>query len=248
MACTHLQEHYEAFALGICDDPEASEIRAHVERGCETCTPGVEEVRFAATQLAYLAPEVEPPARVRRKLLGSVAESKPRARFSLNWAAALGWGVAAVLLIGVFFFQRQARELYERLAELDRQHLELASENERLRQVLAIVSSPETVPVSLGAPTSPRLHAYWNDDLGLVLAGSNMRLPSADRTYQLWVVPKEGNPISVSIFRPSQDGDVLLIAAPSAEIGDSAALAISEEPAGGSPQPTTQPEWVGPVG
>ena len=246
MDCNHLQEHYEAFALGICEDPEASEIRAHLERGCETCTPGVGNVGFAATQLAYLAAEVEPPARVRRRLLSTIAESELRAGF--NWAAALAWGVAAVLLVGVFFFQRQSRELYERLAELDRQHRELASENERLRRVLVVVSSPETVPVSLGAPTSPRLHAYWNDDLGLVLAGSNMRIPSADRTYQLWVVPKEGNPISVDIFRPAEDGGVLLIATPSAEIGDSAALAISEEPAGGSPQPTTQPEWVGPVG
>ena len=145
MDCNHLQEHYEAFALGICEDPEATEIRAHLEEGCETCTPGVEKAGFAASQLAYLAAEVEPPARVRRKLLSSIEKPEPRAAF--NWAAAVAWGVAAVLLVGIFFFQRQSRELYERLAELDREHQELASENERLRQVLTVVSSPETVPV-----------------------------------------------------------------------------------------------------
>ena len=40
MDCNHLQERYEAFALGICEDPEAAEIRAHLEEGCETCTGG----------------------------------------------------------------------------------------------------------------------------------------------------------------------------------------------------------------
>ena len=246
MDCNHLQEHYEAFALGICEDPEAAEIRAHLEEGCETCTPGVEKAGFAASQLAYLAAEVEPPARVRRKLLSALEEPERRAAF--NWAAAVAWGVAAVLLVGVFLFRQQSRALNDHLAELESRYDELASENETLRRVLAVVSSPETLPISLRAPTSPRLHAYWNDDLGLVLAGSNMRVLSADRTYQLWVVPKEGNPISVDIFRPAEDGGVLLIATPTAGIPESAALAISEEPAGGSPQPTTQPEWVGPVG
>ena len=246
MDCELFQEHYEAFALGIFEGPEAAEIQAHLQRGCPTCTPEVEKARFAASQLAYVAAEVEPPARARRLLFSAIEESEPRAAF--NWAAALAWGVAAVLLAGVFFFQRQSRDFRGRLDAAEQRFDELASENETLRRVLAVVSSPETLPVSLGAATSPRLHAYWNDDLGLVLAGSNMRIPSAGRTYQLWVVPKEGNPVSVDIFRPAEDGGVLLIVTPSAVIGESAALAISEEPAGGSPQPTIQPEWVGPVG
>ena len=42
--------------------------------------------------------------------------------------------------------------------------------------------------------------------------------------------------------------EVVLIADSAAPPQDTAALAISDEPAGGSPQPTTKPNWVGALG
>ena len=37
MNCTELRDHYELYALGLADEPERSEIRAHLDRGCEVC-------------------------------------------------------------------------------------------------------------------------------------------------------------------------------------------------------------------
>jgi hypothetical protein len=48
--------------------------------------------------------------------------------------------------------------------------------------------------------------------------------------------------------RPDADGKFeLLVANPPDSSGGTRALAITEEPEGGSPQPTTTPIWVGAV-
>jgi len=80
-----------------------------------------------------------------------------------------------------------------------------------------------------------------------VLASDNMPPMDSGRTLQLWVVPRQGSPISVGIFRPNTAGQVLVVMPPAEAMNMAKALAISDEPAGGSPQPTSTPKWVGPV-
>ena len=81
-----------------------------------------------------------------------------------------------------------------------------------------------------------------------MLAGNGIAPSLPGRTRQLWIVPKQGAPISAGVFSPTAKGEVLLIAANIAAPDLAQALAISDEPTGGSPQPTTQPGWIGAVG
>jgi anti-sigma-K factor RskA len=62
---------------------------------------------------------------------------------------------------------------------------------------------------------------------------------------QLWVVPRSGAPESVEVFKPDQDGNALILAEPKTPIAEADALAITDEPAGGSTGPTTTPIWAG---
>jgi hypothetical protein len=126
----------------------------------------------------------------------------------------------------------------------------LEKERETYQQTLAILGASGTKEFALkasGKTALPDLQAYWNAEKGLVLLGQHIPLPAADRTFQLWVVPKKGKAISAGIFRPDAGGRILLVVVPEAQPPAAAALAISDEPASGSPQPTTTPIWVGPV-
>jgi anti-sigma-K factor RskA len=84
--------------------------------------------------------------------------------------------------------------------------------------------------------------------LGLVVSGQKIAPPPGDRVLQLWLIPKEagGKPVPSRVVRPDDHGNfVLLVANPPEAMTETKALAITEEPAGGSALPTTTPKWVG---
>ncbi len=70
MTCDELRDHYELYAMGLAEEPEASEIRAHLERDCPTCVPGVRRARELMALLGAAAPPAEPSARLRQRVLG----------------------------------------------------------------------------------------------------------------------------------------------------------------------------------
>jgi len=80
------------------------------------------------------------------------------------------------------------------------------------------------------------------------LTGQKVPAPSRNRVLQLWLIPKApgGKPIPSLTVRPDADGKfTLLVSNPPGLMEATQALAITEEPPGGSPQPTTTPRWVG---
>ena len=66
----------------------------------------------------------------------------------------------------------------------------------------------------------------------------NLPRLAAGRTYQLWLVTKGANKISAGTFAPSARGDALVRATYALARDSLAAVAVTEEPAGGVPQPT----------
>lgn len=60
------------------------------------------------------------------------------------------------------------------------------------------------------------------------------------RVYQAWKINSAGQPVSLGVL-PSNRGEVVF----AADLSDATAVAISVEPAGGSPAPTTTPVLVG---
>ncbi len=207
--CEQLKEYYEAYALGALEGEERAALDAHLERRCPVCTAELERARWLVAQLAYLAPEAEPPAALRRKVLAGAGTTKPSEQ--RGWIPLWAWvGAAALVLFALIS-----------IFEMRRYQADLASLQDEIRAAA---------------------------QMGLVLAGNEVPSPAPNHTFQLWVVPKKGAPLSAGIFNPDAAGTVLLVATPSATLADAAALAVSEEPAGGLPQPTKDRIlWVGPV-
>jgi anti-sigma-K factor RskA len=93
----------------------------------------------------------------------------------------------------------------------------------------------------------PMVHAYLHPHMGVAITADQMPTLATARTLQLWFIPKKGQPMSVAIFRPDPNGMVSLVAPVNMPANEIAALAVTDEPAGGSPQPTTKPAWMAAV-
>jgi anti-sigma-K factor RskA len=258
--CKQLEEHYEAYALGALEGEDRAALEAHLRRNCPDCTRGVERARWVVSQLAYLAPEAEPSASLRARVLAVAQESRDAIPFADRarrpaipfWAWA---GAAALLVFSIYSgwqmrdTQRQLAALEAQLSEQRRINAQLVEEQRVYAKLRAILSAPETREVQLKPAQAvlPQIRAAWHEKLGVVLTASHMPLPAANRAYQLWIVPKKGAPISAGVFRPDASGQVLHLNVPPATFAEAAAIAITDEPAAGSPGPTTKPIWVAPV-
>lgn len=166
-----------------------------------------------------------------------------------------GWllALAAVLLVALVAWslsaQRSLRDEVERLtvrnqsllgqleqrsAELDGLQTRLASTRSALR---VVADAPVAVLAGLEAAPGARGRVYDDprSDSVLVVVDELPRAPEG-RVYQVWGIVA-GKPVSAGTFDTSAGGDGYLVATAPAN-GPVDVWAITEEPAGGVPQPT----------
>lgn len=247
-----LRHQAEAYLLGALEGEELRDFEARLREGGDEITALLRESTDLVAQVGFTARMEEAPDLVRTRLLKAIGPAVielPVRRRRNVWAVA-GWAVAAGLAVAGFFgMQREAA--YQRELTAARHDLEaLRAEAGEMRKVMNVVMSRDTrlIRLATSTPEVPQFRAFWSKPNGLILTGLSIPAPRTGRTMQLWVVPKSGNPISAGVFRPSGDGQVLHFAGSVASPEDAKALAISDEPDGGSAQPSTTPSWVGAVG
>lgn len=96
---------------------------------------------------------------------------------------------------------------------------------------------------STGAEPSARV--FFNAATGgVVVTAFGLPPAPAGRTYQLWGIAEGADPVSLGTFQTGADGTAIVRS--TAPVGAEFAIsAVTEEPAGGSPQPTSTPFLVG---
>jgi anti-sigma-K factor RskA len=238
MNCDELRDHYELYALGLVEEPERSEIRAHLARNCEVCSPGVRGARELMALVGAGTPAAEPPARLRRRVVALAGEP---AR-SWGWVAALGAVAVAALVAAVLFSARDRRdsaELVRLRAESQSQTIELA----RLNEALEILNEPDArqVVFGTGVPQPPRGRVFVDPKRGVLLLASSLPPAPAGKAYEMWVIPKGGKPVPAGLFQSAPDGTALHLQSGPVDVSSTAAVAVTLEPEAGVPQPTSKP-------
>jgi len=222
MTCDELRDEYEAFALGIAEDPERTGIIEHLADQCPNCTPGVRDATAVVAAMAALGHQTKPPKALRRRVLAMVNAPGGRARFGawLPWAVAI---TLALVLASVIIPARRD-----------------SVSASRFEEALSILNDPSARDISFGEPAHPaRGRFFVSPRRGVVLVASNLPPLAADRTFEMWVLPQSGKPIPAGTFRGEREGTAVYVRP--GPVQSAAALAVTVEPSGGSPQPTTTP-------
>ncbi|MBS1842276.1 MAG: anti-sigma factor [Acidobacteria bacterium] len=254
-------ELIEAYALGALDPQERASLEAHLASGCPECSKALDEARWLVSQLAYLAPDAKPSELLRGRLFQTVRAEARSAGLAKSSSTIPFWmwgAVAALLLFTVYQAWETSRirvtiDATKKSAEeeIAKRH-ELEEKFAIAQREAIILTDPHSVKIPLGTENKemPKMEAVWHAKFGIVVSGLNVPAPSGTRTLQLWLIPKakDGKPIPSLTLRPDANGNfVLLVANPPDAMDGTKALAITEEPAGGSQAPTTKPIWVGAI-
>jgi len=255
------REMVEAYALGALDTDERVALEAHLASGCADCMKAIEEARWLVSQLAYYAPDAVPSDMLKGRLMQTVRAEAKAAPISTSSAKStipvwMWAGVAALLVFSIYsawtarLLERQTREVNERAAAELRQLQQTNQELLAAKREAMILTDPASVKIAL-APSGkdmPSLEAMWHSQLGLCVMGHKVPMPGSHRVLQLWLIPKAqgAKPMPSVTFWPEPDGRIAkLVMDPPEAMQEVKALAVTEEPSGGSPQPTSAPMWVG---
>ncbi|MFL5869918.1 MAG: anti-sigma factor domain-containing protein [Solirubrobacterales bacterium] len=209
------EDEVAAYALGALTASEAAEFEEHMLH-CESCRAQLEWLQPATTALSASVPQLEPPGRLRRRILAEArAEASPRGparSIADRWrgwlvpAAALG-AVAIAVAIGV---------------------ASLGGGGQSGRTVSAEVLSGRAPDASGKLVTV--------DGRATLEVEHMPRLPRAD-VYEAWI--QAGDEIEPSTtFIVDRNGDG---AAAIPDVGDADRVMVTREPRGGSEMPTSEP-------
>jgi anti-sigma-K factor RskA len=257
------RELIEAYALGSLDQAERAALEAHLASSCSECAAALAEARWLVTQLVYLAPSVEPSEMLRARLLQKVraesaAATAPAAAVLAKTLIPLWmWAGVAALLLVTAYSTWNAKQMGDKVAALNTQVSNAVEEREHLRQELTavkheaiILTDPDSKKFMIWPSDKqmPKLEAAWHPDMGIYVTGQKVPMPGKNRVLQLWLISKSGKPMPSRTFWPDSKGKVdLMVDDPPEVLAQTKALAVTEEPMGGSPQPTSTPMWVGGV-
>jgi hypothetical protein len=103
----------------------------------------------------------------------------------------------------------------------------------------------KVVELAAAGPNTPSARMFWNQATNRwTMFAHNMAPPAPGRTYQLWLI-SHGTKISAGTFTPSAVGDAMVAADYPLAPDALDAIAVTDEPSGGVPQPTGSMVLIG---
>jgi anti-sigma-K factor RskA len=243
MSCEELRDQYELYAIGVAEEPERSEIRQHLNRGCEVCMSGMKRAREVTAILGGTAASAAPSPKLRRRILASVGFEQRRSGWGLVWALPL-----ALSLFAVVYFAGRERDVVVELnrsrSQMRQQQIDLA----RMNEAFAILNGADTTVTSFGQgqPTPPKGKIFVSRSQGVLLIASNLPPAPSGKAYEMWIIPKGGKPLPAGLFQSESNGTAMHIERGPVD-ANADLVAVTVEDQAGAAQPTSQPLFAAPV-
>lgn len=241
-------EEVVRFALGELSGSERDALASHLEE-CPACRQELAEVQESIGAFSLTALGPAPPARSRERLLKAIQVppakmshmSRPRWMF-VPALASVFLALVAILLVAENFRLRNelaAINLAYKAAQAQLVHAETMAET---------LTAPDAVRISLvSSPAKPQPECrvfYLPRKSALMFIANNLAPQPSARTYELWAIPSGAAPVPAGTFNTDTHGSATLFLEIPGNTG-AKTFAITVEPEGGSPQPTSTPILVG---
>lgn len=245
MTHSEMEEMYELYLMGVLESEPASEISDHLRRNCEHCSSRVNQASELLAAIASTADLKQPPAYLRQRVISMVAQPAEEKKAAQprwwSYAFALSSAAAILLLIWGVSEQTHLNLMRDQLQEVSRQRNEL-------RAALVILGQTDMRTVKFGkAEAEPHGQVFVSRNGGVVFLGRRLPQLADGRTFEFWLVPAKGNPQAAGLFTTNAEGLSVNVLSQSINPGEFAAIAVSIEPGGGSPQPSSKPILIVPL-
>jgi len=261
MSGTHptREEDFDLYALGALDGDEKAAFETHLET-CADCKVQLADSYGRMALLAFSAPGVAPSPQAKERLMRQLALTSPgRGATAVELTPEPGgilarWWEVLLPLAGAFALasvllwvhnQTLERQVADLRSTIVRQQAQLS----QARDVAEMMSARDAVVVSLAEQKNQpegTARVIYNSRRGLLVYNGHLAPTTADQSYQLWLVPTTGAPISAGVFNPAS-GETNSIVARVPPGTAAKAFAVTLEPAGGKSAPTGPMILVGPV-
>ncbi|MEX2549574.1 MAG: anti-sigma factor [Nitriliruptoraceae bacterium] len=235
-----------AYVLDALPEDERERFEAHIQT-CATCAEEVRELQETTSRLSGVLAE-EPPPGLRDQLLAAarhtpqeasvtdLASARRRGASAPSRASRLTAVAAGILAIAVAGLGYVAFDLADRVAETEAAVQESEREVDRFVELLA---APDADVVTAESEDGSRARVVLSAEQGQAVVVTEGLPPApSDRTYQLWLINADGA-TPAGLFDTEPDGRAATLL--TGDLAGSAAIGVTLEPAGGSPQPTTDP-------
>jgi anti-sigma-K factor RskA len=242
------QEQAAPYALGILSAEERRAFEAHLAE-CPACRADVRAFTEVAGALAHAVPPAELPQGLRDRVLAEARRVRP-IRAGVARRARLPWLAAAAALVLAVAGAVEAWRLTGRNHRLEDRITALDSIMAADDSALALLTGPDVNVVSLaGTDRQPSARVVWNRARNrFVVLAFDLPAAPAGRTYQLWAIAKGRSPMSMGTFNTDAHGRarvLLPVDQQIAALGFVDNCGLTQEPSGGSPQPTETPRLLG---
>jgi len=244
-----LREWVELYALGVLEGEELDSLESHLAAGCDECDAALADSRRVVAELALVLPPVAAPPSVKERLFERVRRDATGRRGSRGAFTSWPWLAAAACLLVAVGLGFAVRRLSGRLDAEIASRASADRELDRIRAAMQSLSGPTTRFVSLtgrGPAATAQARAFLDAGRGrLFLYVYDLPPPPPGRTYQLWLIAGKNPPVSCGVFEVAPNGQGRLDGEPLAPFEGAVTVAVTEEPAGGVPQPTGPMVLVG---